>query len=146
MRASGRRMRELLLADKIDREAMEKIRAARPGEVPVLSFHGIDDESIHYTFDTVIIQPPIDNLEFFGSYYVAELSTRFGNQKLHDRHFNDKYTSIANSKNHGFTGLFPFYGKDNAFEPWAWYDSTTNCSNGTGSPFNPNASKQKAKS
>lgn len=37
MRASGRRMRELLLADKIDREAMEKIRAARLADAERIS-------------------------------------------------------------------------------------------------------------
>lgn len=37
MRASGRRMRELLVADKIDREALERIRAARLADAERIS-------------------------------------------------------------------------------------------------------------
>jgi len=122
------------------------------GEPPIIAYHGVADSLTPYkTFPPPILWPMPTNLEIFGSYYVCKVAQNNGNQNLHGKHFNDKYTLEAKSKNEGIDGLFPFFGPDRGYEPWAWYDIGSPCigpappsGSGTGSSVNPWATKTRA--
>ncbi|MGQ9863913.1 MAG: hypothetical protein ACUVRD_05475 [Bacteroidia bacterium] len=83
--------------------------------VPVISFHGVNDNTTPYTNGVVLTAVgnyPI--IEVFGSHDVNEYMTQKGNQAaLINAGFNDS----------PYPGLYPFYGV--GFQPWGWYGNST---------------------
>lgn len=103
------------------------------GDMPMISFHGINDLMYPYDDQTVIL-PTIDLflLDAFGSRYIQELAQSFGNNQVFvEANIQDGFTDAANELNEGFEGLFPFmldtttingivYTLNNL--PWNWVD------------------------
>ncbi len=122
------------------------------GDIPVIAFHGLYDATTPYDTKVVIVLAtgtPI--VEVSGSQDLTRYANFLNiNQAFVDAGFDDTYTLEAQSRS-PYEGYFPFPGKADGLEPWAWYDSsdvntdhTTLGATGFGSKANPYASKQKA--
>ncbi len=118
------------------------------GEIPIVSFHGVDDALTPYGTDVVIVaatgQPVI---EVSGSHDLSRYATALGNQDLSDQFFSDAISQEAAART-PHSGLYPFPGAVNGYEPWAWYNENSPCIDttctGFGSAANPCANKPKA--
>lgn len=115
------------------------------GEVPIVSFHGVEDALTPYKTAVVIVAATMQSVvEVSGSHDLSRYATTLGNQQLHDGFFTDPYTQVAESRT-PHNGLFPFPGAANGFEPWGWYDPTDpNAVGAGGSAANPAANRAKA--
>jgi hypothetical protein len=120
------------------------------GEVPMVSFHGVQDALTPYNTAIVIVASTGDPIvEVSGSLDLSLRATRLGNQDWSENNLNDPISVEARSRSNAI-GLYPFPGAANGFEPWSWYDpndpNTVQPPNGTGfgSAANPVATKQKA--
>ncbi|MEZ4958902.1 MAG: T9SS type A sorting domain-containing protein [Saprospiraceae bacterium] len=92
-----------------------------PGQTPTISFHVPTDPFAPYVEG--IVKVPVLNynvIEVQGSYILAKLMNEYGNLPYADKTFIDPYTAVANSRNDGYEGLFPFPRADNEAGPWEW--------------------------
>lgn len=118
------------------------------GEIPMVSFHGVQDALTPFNTAVVIVASTGDPIiEVSGSHDLSLRATRLGNQDWGDNTLTDPISVEARSRSNAI-GLYPFPGAANGFEPWSWYDpNDPNIDpNGTGfgSAANPLATKQKA--
>ncbi|MEO0898168.1 MAG: T9SS type A sorting domain-containing protein [Bacteroidota bacterium] len=123
------------------------------GEIPTICFHTNVDPFAPYELGNVIV-PTTGNVvipEAAGSYLVSKIQDRFGNnQVFKDAGFGSPVTGVANSRNNGWEGFFPFLfdvptGALDCFgtpidsvpasSPWNWYDEATFISNWDAGPF-----------
>ena len=116
------------------------------GEIPIVSFHGIEDALTPYKTSVVIVAATMQSVvEVSGSHDLSRYATALGNQELYDDLFNDPHTMVAKSRT-DHKGLFPFPGAANGFEPWGWYDpNDPNAVGMGGSAANPAASPAKGR-
>lgn len=93
------------------------------GEPPVVNFSGVDDPLVVYKTKTgVVVSTGDPIIEISGSYVIAKEHTRLGNTAVWDTvNWTDPYSLHAQSLE-PYEGLFPFLGRENAYEAWAWYD------------------------
>lgn len=122
------------------------------GEVPIIAFHGVADALTPYKTSVVIVAGTGQSVvEVSGSHDLCRYATTLGNQNFMDAGFTDAYSVRAASlTNH--SGLYPFIGAANGYEPWAWYDenhpdidNNTPGATGYGSKANPYATPAKAR-
>ncbi|MDX2283874.1 MAG: T9SS type A sorting domain-containing protein [Bacteroidia bacterium] len=87
------------------------------GEIPYVGFHTPRDPNAPYDIGVVIV-PTTGNTvidEAAGSYAVARINNRFGNNDIFvNAGFTDPFTVAANATNDGYEGLMPF---DRPFTP-----------------------------
>ncbi len=115
------------------------------GEPPVVSLHTPSNPFIPYSFGAVIVQTTGDFLiNVSGSYHLQQKANSLGNNDVYiNAGLNDNITQIANAKNDGVNGLFPFYRPSVETSPWHWWD-TTCISNSNSLMTNPDMSESKA--
>lgn len=118
-----------------------------PGMVPMISFQVPSDPFAPYT-EGIVIVPGLNLpvVEVQGSYLVQQLANAYGNNDVFvNANINDVYTQVANSRNDGYEGLFPFpraFPLDSS--PWDWWDPATNVNHANGILTNPDMSFDKA--
>lgn len=116
------------------------------GEPPVVSFHCPSDPFNPYMFGAIIIPTTGDFLmNVSGSYDITRKMNSLGNNDVFiNAGFNDTITQIANSRNNGRFGLYPFPRPSVESAPWQWWE--TSCTNNSYSMLtNPDMSELKAK-
>lgn len=115
------------------------------GDVPIVAFHVPSDPFAPYATGTVFVPgTSLAVVEVSGSYDVARKSNELGNNDIFvNTNFNDPYTPVANTKNDGYEGLYPFNLSGVQAGPWEWWD--TGCQyHQEGLATNPDMSKTKA--
>jgi len=115
------------------------------GEPPIVSFHCPNDPYHPYDFGAVIIAT---TGEFFvnmsGSNNIHRVANALGNNDVFmDAGFADAISSIANERNDGHYGLFPFPRPTIEFAPWQWWDPS-HANHTNASITNPDMSPAKA--
>ncbi|MEK7253642.1 MAG: alpha/beta hydrolase, partial [Bacteroidota bacterium] len=98
-----------------------------PGQPPVISYHVPTDPFAPYKEGIVYVPvtPPLAVVEVQGSYLIQKLSNQYGNNDAFANHdWIDPYTAVADSRNDGYEGLFPFPIQDTTgndpWNFWAW--------------------------
>lgn len=92
------------------------------GEVPMVAFHCPNDPFAPYKAGTVIVPTTGDFVVAVnGSYDVIKVANELGNNALFDT-ISDATTTIADSKNDGHEGLYPFMTATPQNAPWDWWN------------------------
>jgi hypothetical protein len=112
-----------------------------PGQAPWVSFHVEDDPFAPYRQGIVVV--PGLNLpvvEVQGSYIIQQLQNQYGNNDIFKAvTWLDDFTPVANTRNDGLEGLFPF--RDESSSPWDfWADDNVN------KPATPTTAEARARS
>lgn len=111
-----------------------------PGEVPIVGLHCTNDPFAPYKTAAVIVPTTGDFVvEASGSYDVIRIVNEpaiNNNAIFNNSIYNDVYTTVANQRNDGFEGLFPFItpapgpalpcgAQTEQGAPWDWWDGPT---------------------
>ncbi len=120
-----------------------------PGGPAIISFHVPTDPFAPYVEGTVLV--PVVNLpvvEVQGSYLAVKEANADGlNSAFAGMSFTGDFSAVANSRNDGYSGLFPLIGvipQDSS--PWQWWNKDTNPNSNAGLQTNPNMSAAKGMS
>ncbi|HYV93473.1 MAG TPA: T9SS type A sorting domain-containing protein [Chitinophagales bacterium] len=107
------------------------------GEVPLVSFHDVNNPLSPYTNGPVFVPLPNGTILYVvwvtGSHDFIRISNQLGNQTFAACPYTDPYSIRANQVNEGWEGLFPFVQPDpndtlpgDPFHgqtgPWEWWD------------------------
>lgn len=96
-----------------------------PGQSPIISFHVPTDPFAPYNCAVLNVPPPINLpvVDVCGSNVVQLQQNNFGNNQVFiNANFVDEFTVVANSRNGGKAGLFPFPSADpTESAPWDFY-------------------------
>ncbi len=115
------------------------------GFQPMISFHVPSDPFAPYIDSVTGISIGLELTVVQGSYLVQLLANQYGNNNVFiDANITDEYTTIANSRNDGFEGLYPM-PRENEYDasPWEWW-SPSNPFHNHGLITNPDMSFEKA--
>ncbi len=104
-----------------------------PGEVPMVSFHGVADAFAPYTYGIVTVPgTSLFVVDVSGSSDVIRIANQFGNNDVFfTPPINDAWTTVANTNNTNLDGLYgnggneglnPFIGIADGNGPWEWWD------------------------
>jgi hypothetical protein len=120
----------------------------QPGLQPMISFQVPSDPFAPYVEGIVVVPGlGLPVVEVQGAYLVQLLANQYGNNNVFvDANINDVYTTVANSRNDGFEGLYPMpraQGSENDSSPWDWW-SPDNPNHNNGLQTNPDMSFAKA--
>jgi hypothetical protein len=108
------------------------------GEVPMVSFHDVNNPLTPYMSGGVFLPPPFNYfiIDVTGSHDFIRRANQLGNNDVfHLFNWGDPYTTRANEVNEGWEGLFPIVQPDpsvnnpyNPFHgqinPWEWWSCT----------------------
>jgi hypothetical protein len=84
----------------------------KSGNVPLVAFHVVQDPNAPYNTGDVIVPTTGDVVisDAAGSYALSRLNYNFGNNDAFAlAGISDAYTTVADSRNDGYEGLFPFF-------------------------------------
>src|SRR5690606_34382473 len=115
-----------------------------PGLQPMISYQVPSDPFAPYVEGIVVVPGlGLPVVEVQGAYLVQLLANQYGNNNVFiDANIDDVYTTVANSRNDGYEGLYPMpreENNENDSSPWDWW-SPDNTNHNNGLQTNPDMS------
>lgn len=103
------------------------------GEAPVATMHSPTNPYYPVSFGAEIVPTTGDFVtNVSGSRDIQRKANALGNNDIYlDENLNDDITLVANARNEGKRGYFPFIGLPTTIGPWQWWE--TSCANNTNS-------------
>lgn len=97
------------------------------GDIPMVSFHSVNDPFSPYDFGAVIVPTTGDFVvNVSGSKGIQRRQNVYGNNNPYSAlSYADPYTAQADLLNNGMDGLYPFYRPTLEDSPWNYWDAVT---------------------